>query len=216
MTWTVHIANAQNQFSELVEPIQHAIEGARRRCERALEPLPIDVVVLAVPGRVIPERGYVGYAPTGTMMQLTFDPSNSNLIACLGETLERTVAHEFHHVMRWRGPGYGRTLGEALVSEGLAGRFVEHLYGAPPEPWEDALSDEDLTDLAVLAAAWWTTSDYDHGKWFFGQHDYPRWAGYTLGYRLVGQYLADHPDETAASLVDTSASQFRAGLSKFH
>lgn len=121
MTWTVHIANAQGQLDGFVEPIRNAIESARKRCEAVLDPLPIDVVVQAWPGRVIPERGYVGHAPTGTMMQLTVDPANPNLSRCLGETLERMVAHEFHHVCRWRGPGYGRTLGEALVSEGLAG-----------------------------------------------------------------------------------------------
>lgn len=212
MTWTVHIANAQNQFDGLVEPIQDAIEGARRRCESVLDPLPIDVVVQAWPGHVIPERGYVGHAPTGAMMQFTFDPANVNLTACLGETLERMVAHEFHHIVRWRGPGYGRTLGEALVSEGLAGRFAEQLYGAAPEPWEDALSAEDLADLEIVASARWTKSDYDHGQWFFGKSDYPRWAGYTLGYQMVGRYLADHPNETAASLVDASASKFRSSL----
>lgn len=214
MTWIVHIANAQGQLGGLVEPIRAAIEGARERCETVLDPLSIDVVVQALPGRVIPERGYVGYAPTGAMIQLTFDPANSNLHACLGEVLERTVVHEFHHVMRWRGPGYGRTLGEALVSEGLAGRFSEQLYGGAPEPWEDALSDEDLADLAVVAAARWTTSDYDHAQWFFGHDDFPRWAGYTLGYRLVGRYLADNPGETAARLVNASASKFRSAVSQ--
>lgn len=214
MPWTVHIANAQNQFDGLVEPIQDAIETARRRCESVLTPLAIDVVVLAWPGRVIPERGYVGYAPTGAMIQLVFDPANANLSACLGETLERMIAHEFHHVMRWHGPGYGWTLGEALVSEGLAGRFAEQLYGAGPEPWEDALSDDDLADLAGVASAQWTKSDYDHSEWFFGQNGYPRWAGYTLGYQLVGRYLAAHPNETAASLVDASALAFRPFASK--
>jgi uncharacterized protein YjaZ len=214
MTWTVHIANAQGQLDGFVEPIQDAIEGTRKRCETVLDPLPIDVVVQAWPGRVIHERGYVGYAPTGTMMQLTVDPSNPNLPHCLGETLERTVAHEFHHVCRWRGPGYGRTLGEALVSEGLAGRFAAQLYGEAPEPWEDALSDDDLFDLAVIAQARWTMTDYDHAQWFFGRGGYPRWAGYTLGYRLVGHYLAAHPDETPASLVAASAASFRSAVSQ--
>ena len=212
MTWTVHIANAQGQFGRLVAPIAAAIEGARLRCEAVTEPLAIDVVVQAWPGRVIPERGYVGHAPTGTMMQLTFDPANANLPDCLGETLERTVAHEFHHVLRWRGPGYGRTLGEALVSEGLAGRFAAQLYGEAPEPWEDALAEDDLADLAHVARARWTAADYDHAQWFFGQGGYPRWAGYTLGYRLVGAHLAAHAGETAASLADAPAGRFRPTL----
>lgn len=33
------------------------------------------------------------------------------------------VAHELHHIKRWRGPGYGRTWGESMVSEGLALKF---------------------------------------------------------------------------------------------
>ena len=210
MTWIVHIANAQGQLDGFVEPIQDAIEGTRKRCEVVLDPLVIDVVVQAWPGRVIPERGYVGYAPTGTMMQLTVDPSNPNLPHSLGETLERTVAHEFHHVCRWQGPGYGRTLGEALVSEGLAGRFAAQLYGEAPEPWEDALAGDEASDLAAVAEARWTMSDYDHAAWFFGQGGHPRWAGYTLGYRLVGRYLAAHPGETPASLVAAPAAAFRS------
>lgn len=215
MTWIVYIANAQGQLDGLVEPIRDAIESTRKRCETVLDPLAIDVIVQVWPGRVIPERGYVGYAPTGTMMHLTFDPSNRNLLHCLGETLERTVAHEFHHVCRWRGPGYGRTLGEALVSEGLAGQFAAQLYGEQPEPWEDALSDEDLADLAVIAHARWTMTDYDHTQWFFGREGYPRWAGYTLGYRLVGNFLAAHPGETPASLVAEPAASFRSSVLRF-
>ena len=212
MTWVIHIANAQDQFDGLVGPIRDAIEGARLRCAAVLTSPPIDVIVQAWPGRVIPERGYVGYAPTGTMMQLTFDPANPNLAHCLGETLERTVAHEFHHVCRWQGPGYGRTLGEALVSEGLAGRFAAQLYGEAPEPWEDALTEAQARDLAALAEARWTMADYDHAAWFFGQGDHPRWAGYTLGYRLVGRTLAAHPGETPASLVAAPAAAFRSAM----
>jgi len=208
----VHIANAQGQLDRWVEPIGDAIDGARRRCETVFDPLPIDLIVQAAPGRVIPERGYVGYAPSGALIQLAVDPANANLRACLGETLERTIAHEFHHVMRWRGPGYGRTLGEALVSEGLAGRFAAQLYGDDPEPWEAALSDTELAKFSGVAASQWTADDYDHAQWFFGSDTYPRWVGYSLGYDLVGRYLSDHPDETAASLVDTPAHEFRSAL----
>ena len=78
---------------------------------------------------------------------------------------------------------------EALVSEGLAGRFAAQLYGEAPEPWEDAFSKEGLADLAILAQARWTVTDYDHAQWFFGRGKYPCWAGYTLGYHLIGSIL---------------------------
>ncbi len=34
----------------------------------------------------------------------------------------RTIAHVVHRCLRMAEPGYGRTLGEALVSQGLAGQ----------------------------------------------------------------------------------------------
>lgn len=91
--------------------------------------------------------------------------------------------------MRMAGPGYGWTLGEALVSEGLAGQFVSRLFNSPPEPWECAVTDEvlaaNLPDNATLVG-----NGHDHRAWFFGVGGrYPRWLGYTLGYRIVGDWL---------------------------
>ncbi|WP_411911731.1 DUF2268 domain-containing putative Zn-dependent protease [Rhodovulum sulfidophilum] len=85
-----------------------------------------------------------------------------------GEPLERTIVHELHHALRWRGPGYGRTLGEALVTEGLAGHFAQQLYGGPPEKWESSLDAEGLAQAESDAAAAWDDEAYDHAAWFFG------------------------------------------------
>ena len=59
------------------------------------------------------------------------------------------------------------SLGEALVSEGLAGQFVNRLYGTPPEPWEKAVEAQaarrPLPDGAPLASR-----SSAHHAWFFG------------------------------------------------
>ena len=144
------------------------------------------------------------------MIQLTFDPANSNCAQNLGEPLERTIVHELHHALRWRGPGYGRTLGEALVTEGLAGHFAQQLYGGPPEKWETSLDDEALAQAARDAAAAWDDEAYDHAAWFFGTD--PAWRGYALGYALVERHLIAHPNETPATLIHTEAASFRGDL----
>jgi hypothetical protein len=99
---------------------------------------------------------------------LALDPDNPNFTVCLGDgTLRRQVAHEVHHCLRMGGPGYGRTLSEALVSEGLAGHFTRRLFDNPPEPWECAVDDEVLhahrPDKETPSAKW-----YNHAEWFFG------------------------------------------------
>ena len=212
MVWTVHFANASGALDELIEPINCSIEDVRGRAEQVLQPVSIDIVVQNWPSRVIEHLGFVGYAPTGWMMQLTFDSENPNCRAHLHEPLRRTIAHELHHVLRWRGPGYGTTLGEALVSEGLAGQFACQLYGLKPERWEVALNSPSLVQIARMAEASWEAADYDHSAWFFGAGEQPPWAGYSLGYALVGRYLKDNPHATAASSVHENADTFREPL----
>ncbi|MER0237022.1 DUF2268 domain-containing putative Zn-dependent protease [Fulvimarina sp. MAC8] len=211
MSWTLHYANANNQFGNLIEPISRALERAERNVEAHMPAINLDVVVQAWPGQVIPELGHVGYAPTGTMMQLTFDPANNNLRSHLGEALERMIVHEFHHVMRWRGPGYGNTLGEALVSEGLASQFVKQLYDSPPEPWEAALTRSELANHVDFFDRHWDDKRYGHARCFFGAGDLPRWLGYSFGYELVSSALVDM-QATPSALVHEPAASFRPSL----
>ncbi|TXN48328.1 hypothetical protein FV232_18940 [Methylobacterium sp. WL30] len=158
-----------------------------------------------LPGAVIPETGTTGEAVRPGLFSLTIDHGTPNFARALRDgDLRRTVAHEAHHGMRMAGPGYGWTLGEALVSEGLAGRFVGHLFDSPPEPWECAVTDAELAanlpDDATLAGA-----GHDHRAWFFGAGRYPRWLGYTLGYRIVGDWLEADADTGGGAWVDIPA-----------
>lgn len=211
MPWTLHLANAAGSLDGLVEPITAAVEDARRRAEVVTPAVDLDVVVQTMPGRTIPHLGYAGYTPTGWLVHLTFDPGNPACARSLGEPLGRTVAHELHHALRWRGPGYGRTLGEALVTEGLAGHFAAQLYGPRPERWEMAVDALALRQVAQEADEAWSDG-YDHGAWFFGTGDRPMWTGYSLGYALVGRHLKDTLGATAASLHAEAAAAFRPAL----
>lgn len=206
--WIVHYANACGQLDGWIERAEAGITAARYRAEQVTPAIDLDIVVQAWPGQVIYEMGFVGYAPTGTMMQLTLDPGNPNLDHHMGEPFERMVVHELHHVLRWRGPGYGTTLGEALVSEGLAGHFCRQLYSSAPELWEAALSREELAACAEKAQQSWHDPHYHHGAWLFGHGHLPRWVGYSLGYSLVGRYLAQHDGASTASLVHEPAASF--------
>jgi uncharacterized protein YjaZ len=134
------------------------------------------------------------------LFELGLDPSSPNFAPALKDgALRRQVAHEAHHCMRNAAIGYGETLGEALVSEGLAGRFVEHLFGTAPEPWESA-ADEAVLRAHLPNGALLSSSDYNHATWFYGQDArLPRWIGYTLGYRIVGDWLAAVPAPDAAT-----------------
>ncbi|MEM8836750.1 MAG: DUF2268 domain-containing putative Zn-dependent protease [Pseudomonadota bacterium] len=206
-TWTVHYANATGDLNGLIKPVGRAIETVQKKAARVTEPVALDLVVQALYDRVIPERGFTGYTLHGSLIHLQIDPRNENLKDNLGEPLERIIAHELHHALRFRQKRYGGTLGKALVLEGLAGHFVRELYDNPPEPWE-ALPAETLAPFMDDARLKWDASDYDHAAWFYGTGAHPRWLGYSLGYHIVGAYLDENPGETAASLVGLDAGVF--------
>lgn len=104
-------------------------------------------------GGVPPHWGLVGYAPGPNQITIVLDPNRPRFKDREGKTrFSAVVTHEWHHVCRHRGPGYGKTLGERLVSEGLALRFEEQC-GFPPFPevsfWRSKANISDLTARAL-------------------------------------------------------------------
>lgn len=204
----MHWLEASGDLSPWRATIAAEIEAAREAITTILPLSPLDILVERLPGAVIPETGTTGQAMRESLFSLTLDPENPNFERSLRDgDLRRTVAHEVHHCMRMAGPGYGWTLGEALVSEGLAGQFVHRLFRSPPEPWESAVSNEvlkaNLPDQATLMG-----SGHDHGAWFFGVGGrYPRWLGYTLGYRIVGDWLEANAEIDGETWINVPAHE---------
>lgn len=185
------------------------IERAITRIAEELE-LPATLVRVGVdPERAIPERGDGGFTSPGDgTITISLDPSFHNFEGTLTESLPLTLAHELHHAARiLDGPGYGSTLQEALVAEGLADSFSLQVWPESPlPPWVRALDRRSTCQLWQKAKQEFDRSSYDHGKWFRGEEQIPGWTGYALGFRLVQMYLDDHPDITPAQLVDAPAA----------
>ncbi|WP_179379242.1 DUF2268 domain-containing putative Zn-dependent protease [Jannaschia marina] len=208
--WTI------DSISPTVRPhadaIRRAIDATRERVARLTDPCPIRFALKADRTRALPMHGFGGYCGDPDLIRLSFDPANPNMVANLGATLERVIAHEYHHALRAQAPGYGAKLGSALVAEGLAGHFVRQLHGSPPEPWEAALTGEALDPWRQTAFDLFDRTGHGHARWFFGQGDLPNWLGYSLGYDLVGRHFDRHPGETALSLAHAPHMTFRDAL----
>lgn len=211
VTWTVHWLEASGDLGPWRDAVAAEVEIARGAILGLMPLPPLDILVQREAGAVIPETGTMGRAHRENLFSLTLDPDNPNFAQALRDgDLRRTVVHEVHHCLRMAGPGYGWTLGEALVSEGLAGQFVRRLFDTPPEPWECAVTDDalraNLPDDVTLAG-----TGHDHRTWFYGLGDsHPRWLGYTLGYRIVGDWLAAMPAVGADAWVNVPAAEVLA------
>jgi hypothetical protein len=200
MDWRLHWLEAGGELTLWRDVINAEVEAARTAIARLMPPCKLDILIRRRPGQVIPVIGMGGTAWGKYLFDLSIDPGNRNLEPSLKDgALRRLVAHEAHHCMRNVAIGYGATLGEALVSEGLAGRFVERIFGTAPEPWENAMDEASLRahlpDNALLSS-----SDYNHATWFYCRDGrLPCWLGYTLGYRIVGDWLSAVPTPDAAT-----------------
>lgn len=206
----VHFLDARGALADIRDWIGPSLSATYQRADSFISLRPIDVVVQAGT-EVVPEKGHVGYAPRPGIVFVTVDPDSALLRANPNASLERMFAHELHHAARWDGPGYGSSLGEALVSEGLAGHFALEVCGGSPEPWE-SLDMLELRPHIPLAMRDWDRQDYGHDEWFFGAADLPRWLGYSLGFQLVARFLSERPGYKASNLAEADADTFRGSL----
>ena len=203
---TLHFINARHQLSGMKDWLTESLCTAFA-ASSALLPLGDTDVIVTGGKRVIPEKGHLGYAPEKGVVYVTVDPDHPSLRANPDQSLERMLAHELHHCSRWDGPGYGTKLGEALISEGLAGHFAQEVFGGQPEPWE-SVETSVLRPYVPRTREEWKSDRYGHEEWFFGSAALPRWLGYSLGYQIVSRYLSAHPHGSASALVHADAEIF--------
>lgn len=208
--WTLHWLEASGSLADHRAAVLKAFEAAYQAISTLMPAPRLDILIQRLPGETLPEMGLVGRAYRSTMFSMTLDPDNPNFLASLRDgALLRHIVHEVHHCLRMAGPGYGWTLGEAMVSEGLAGQFVRRVLGSEPEPWEQALTVADLRREPVATQAL-EASYYDHSAWFFGTGEHPRWLGYSLGDQMVGSWLAAVGDIDVATWVNVPAGEIIA------
>jgi uncharacterized protein YjaZ len=200
-TWNIHFLNARHAVTRHMAEIRAAAKQAVALASEHADLPNFDLVVRALPGGGIPDWGVSGHAPSPGVIELTLNPERYS-----EAYLIRTLTHEMHHLMRWDGPGYGKSLGAALVSEGLAGHFVLQVLGGKPDPW-DAVRP--ASGVARQAMNEWARLDYDHARWFFGRGDLRKWTGYGLGHKLIAEHLAGAPEDNASDLAMTPADTFR-------
>ncbi|MDE0050422.1 MAG: DUF2268 domain-containing putative Zn-dependent protease [Rhodospirillales bacterium] len=192
MTIEFHLLDAMDEIPALLKhDVMCELEAANEQIAHYLQLDRLDVVV-AAEAWVLREWGLSGYANGPGRITITLDPASPRLHdpeRC--DRILATLAHEMLHVARLRSGVEAYTLGARLVSEGLAQCFEEQV-GAPTPFYAVALDGETLERMAQRARPLLSATDYPHDNWMFGRKDDPEWprhAGYSLGYALVSAWL---------------------------
>jgi Predicted Zn-dependent protease (DUF2268) len=181
----------------------------------ALLPGPSSVIIIEQTVNVTPETGELGYTdPTSGQVLIQLDPeSQVSFSETLAVWLPEALAHEIHHAVRiLTGPGFGDTLGQFLVSEGMASAFFHQAFPGTDGPWDIALTPVQEHTLWDRAQPLLTQGGVPlYSQWFFGGDGVAKWAGFTIGYHIAEDYIRHHAGTSAASLVDTPAATILAG-----
>ena len=148
---------------------------------------------------------------TSGYLWLNFWPTSENL-----DRLEAVAVHELNHNLRYSNvrwdPGTV-TVGEQVVSEGLADAFARSLYGdlgytriGLPSLHDDAVFAKVVANLSMTGMqnfAAWVHGDATAARFGGTPVGLPTGAGYAVGNRLVDAYLAATGQTiTQALLVD--------------
>lgn len=137
------------------------------------------------------ETGESGYAPSKDWIQIWIDPKNQKygFKEVIEKHIPATVYHEMNHAARWGTVGYGDTLLQAIVTEGLACVFEKEQWKEFVAPWA-AFDEEEIARLMKILQGRDEAKDgaYNHSEWFYGGGKLPRWIGYKLGAYIVGQF----------------------------
>jgi uncharacterized protein YjaZ len=187
----------------IINKIKLAVDSVSRLIE--MEDVEFRVTVFPEP--TMPHSGMSGVAPDKQHLYILLNPGNPNLSRGIREELIPTVAHEFHHTMRHRTEGYGKTLYEALISEGLAEHFTFEVIGKVP-PWAAGAGEIDFEYWLSQAKRFWLDSTYNYSVWFTGRDSIPPGTGHRLGAWIVEKYLKANPQERASKLYDADAEIF--------
>lgn len=210
MNIQIHILRASGRLKLYEKELKRTIKKCITISKRYLPLKDIDIVVLDNPKSAINHLGVGGYTADGHTLYINLNPEYQNFNKTINTHLFRTLVHELHHVMRCRTVGYGETLLEALISEGLADHFEIELTTEGPQAWDKVLSEKQINIFLKKAQKEFHNKNYSHTDWFFGSEKrrIPEWTGYSLGFYLVKKYLEKHQEKKASSLYNVEAKVF--------
>ncbi len=193
----------------------------------ASELIPVGEVRFALnkrPASLFRSVGAGGSCFSKEIVSLDVDPMLDLMEEKNRRLIRYTVAHELHHAARWRSKGCGRSLGEALVFEGLADHFARQMEPLVIMPWTRPMRpfSRSLCRLQLFPVL--RTPVFNRNTWFYrgsAWRGIPRWAGYSLGYEIVGDYLvgsgqkaSDCHDTAAALVIKKRKNSFRRSVSR--
>jgi len=205
----IKIKHKNNLSESFKTKIKKAIKEVLVEIEKKLGIPNLEIIIDDNSKLTIPKTG-LGGSCDSDLIQIHINPNFKNIEKDIETKIKRTLSHEVHHSVRniyfsWS----EATLLEAFITEGLADHFDIEINGGEPYPWSMALSEEESAFYLNPNSEELFSKDFDYGTWFFGDNSpkIPKWAGYSIGFKLVRDYMKKS-GKSASELVNVSSEEF--------
>ena len=108
------------------------------------------------------------------------------------EHLKETIIHELAHALS----PYAKpdaSIGDWIILEGIAENFKDFIFPGHKSKWTKALSKKESKRIFNEIRLILKENNFkEYSEIFYGTGKYPLWAGYSIGYYLVKDYLKKH------------------------
>lgn len=200
MSFNLLMANSSGSLDNNKEKINRAFERATQTSKILLKLDNVDVVCIADKNQVIPEIGIGGFTPNRHLIYLYIAPDKS----VEEDEIYNTLCHELHHARRYDGPGYGTTLFDSLIFEGLAEAFENEVSSGKAFVPSTLRKRRNTRQLIANNKKSFQDTDFNYHQWFIKDVSgrLPRWAGYEMGYSIVRDYLTSQNKKASDFVVE--------------
>ncbi len=124
MNIVAHILLGSGKLLTFSEEIRRNFDEAIPVITQKIPAKNVDVIIYDNPEGAAAEQGIGGYCPNAHTIYISLDPSSPDLQRSIERELKRTLAYEQHHTLHWQNSGYGKTLLDAMITEGLDGQCL--------------------------------------------------------------------------------------------
>ena len=135
--------------------------------------------------------GIGGYSLSPYRVELLLDCDRDDLESVIESELLAVLAHEIHHSIRIARGIPSETLGQQIITEGMACHFEVVVTGGKTPSLFDNLIDHDWRTLLEQMKPLLDKKNQSINKYFLGSdpNEFPKYAGYWVGFNLISQYL---------------------------
>jgi len=193
--------------SKIINGIKMEIEKTLKICTRSVSGHTISVYVFPWIGERYDESfaGVNGFAPYRDVIHIFISLNKFSM-----RSLSETLAHEFSHAVFFNNKrnSHNLSLIEAMVMEGIAENFREESVGGKVADWSKALSKKETISVLRELQSMLDSSDFQlYRDIFFGNNKFKKWTGYSIGYRLIKEFLKSNRNTSWVNLMKMEVSE---------